>query len=137
DGKIVIAGAAPQGGTDSAYDFALARYNGDGSLDTLFNGTGKVTTPFGGQSYAYAMALQPDGSIVAVGEVHVPLNDGPALALARYLGDPEAPGLVVTTTADVADPYDFQTSLREAIAYANVHEGADAITFAPGLAGTI
>ena len=29
-------------------DFALARYNADGSLDTSFDGDGKVTTDFGG-----------------------------------------------------------------------------------------
>ena len=42
DGKIVVAGTA------SDYDdFALARYNADGSLDTTFSGDGKLTTDFG------------------------------------------------------------------------------------------
>src|SRR5206468_1942992 len=40
DGKIVAAGATGDG------NFALARYNTDGSLDASFDGDGKVTTSF-------------------------------------------------------------------------------------------
>src|SRR5262245_44683704 len=42
DGKIVAAGFASEPGTGR--DFALARYNSDGSLDTGFGSGGKVTT---------------------------------------------------------------------------------------------
>lgn len=67
-------------------------------------------------------------------------------------GTPEPRSLVVTTLSDVADPLDGETSLREAIAFANdptagggtgdadgVNGAVDTITFAPGLAagGTI
>ncbi len=53
-----------------------------------------------------------------------------------------SPSLIVTTTADedngTSDPgFGFGTSLREAINYANVHAGADIITFALGGAATI
>jgi hypothetical protein len=41
DGKIVVAGLA---GNGSNYDFALARYNADGILDTSFDGDGLVIT---------------------------------------------------------------------------------------------
>ncbi|MCB1491345.1 MAG: hypothetical protein KDJ77_06035, partial [Rhodobiaceae bacterium] len=44
----------------------------------------------------------------------------------------EAPSLVVTTDQDVVDATDGLTSLREAIAFANVNPGADTITFAHG-----
>ena len=65
DGKLVAAG---YGSTGYNEDFALARYNADGSLDTSFNGTGKVTTAIGpGADYAEALALQPDGKFVAAG----------------------------------------------------------------------
>jgi uncharacterized delta-60 repeat protein len=44
DGKIVVAGDSYNG---VYYDFGVVRYNPDGSLDTTFNGTGKVVTDFG------------------------------------------------------------------------------------------
>ncbi len=44
DGTIVAAGFTFNGGNT---DFALARYNGDGSLDTTFSADGKQTTAFG------------------------------------------------------------------------------------------
>ncbi len=65
DGKLVAAGACSTG---SNSDFCLARYNADGSLDTGFNGSGKVVTPIGSSDdYAYALAVQPDGRLVAAG----------------------------------------------------------------------
>ena len=45
DGKIVAVGH----GDSSGGDFALARYNPNGSLDTSFSGDGKQTTDFGAQ----------------------------------------------------------------------------------------
>jgi uncharacterized delta-60 repeat protein len=66
DGKIVAAGPTSSGGANS--DFALARYNADGALDTTFDGDGKVTTPVGtGSDEASALALQSDGKLVAAG----------------------------------------------------------------------
>ncbi len=46
---------------------------------------------------------------------------------------PETPSLVVTTTADVVNPFDDLTSLREAINYAEALGGNQTITFAPSL----
>ncbi len=66
DGKIVAAGRTSGGATSS--DFALARYNPTGTLDTSFSGNGKQTTGFGGYDAANAVALDADGKIVAVGE---------------------------------------------------------------------
>ncbi len=65
DGKIIVAGYA-YNGTD--YDFALVRYNADGSLDTSFDDDGIVITPIGpGNDYAYSVALQADGKILVAG----------------------------------------------------------------------
>jgi len=65
DGKIIVAGSAQVGGVDQ---FALVRYNSDGSLDTTLNGSGKVTTPVGtGTCKGEGVALQDDGKIVVVG----------------------------------------------------------------------
>ncbi len=78
DGKIVVAGSVS---TLSNPDFALARYLADGQLDAGFDGDGKLTTDFGGAESAHALALQPDGKIVAAGTT---FSD---FALARYLAD--------------------------------------------------
>ena len=65
NGKIVAAGIASGGATGD--DFALARYNANGSLDTSFSGDGRKRTNFGGSDSANGVALQGDGRIVAVG----------------------------------------------------------------------
>jgi len=81
DGRIVAAGVSNAGKT---YDFALARYTADRSLDPTFGGDGTVTTDFGGSyDWAYALALQPDGKIVVGGVSDRSGNKG--FALARYL----------------------------------------------------
>jgi uncharacterized delta-60 repeat protein len=66
DGKIIVAGSAQVAGVDQ---FALVRYNSDGSLDTTLKGSGKVTTAVGaGDSHGKGMALQGDGKIVVAGD---------------------------------------------------------------------
>lgn len=90
DGKILVAGDAD--GAAFGLSFALARYTTNGTLDTTFNGSGKVTTSMdSGNAYGQSMALQPDGRIVVAGYVtdytYYYIAD---LALARYDGaDPE------------------------------------------------
>lgn len=65
DGKIVVAGTSFNG---SDNDFALIRYNADGSLDPTFGGDGKVVTPIGtGDEHCQGVVVQPDGKIVAAG----------------------------------------------------------------------
>ncbi|MBI3300769.1 MAG: hypothetical protein HYZ72_01625 [Deltaproteobacteria bacterium] len=69
DGKIVVAGWTNVFGT---FDFALARYNADGSLDATFDGDGKKITSFGGDDRANAVAIQKsDGRIVVAGWTNV------------------------------------------------------------------
>lgn len=84
DGKIVVAGYSVSPG-QSYGDFAVVRLLPDGSLDTSFNGTGKVITSFGNASEARRVFLQLDGKIVAVGSAYVGNNQG--LALVRYNSD--------------------------------------------------
>lgn len=69
DGKIVLAGYSTENPMGIELDFALVRYNTDGSLDTSFDVDGKVTTALagGGNDVIYALAVQPDGRIVVTG----------------------------------------------------------------------
>ena len=82
DGKIVVAGQSNVGGDN---DFAVARYNTDGSLDTNFGTGGKVTTNFGDNDLGDAVAIQKDGKIVVAGQS----NAGGTIdfAVARYNAD--------------------------------------------------
>jgi uncharacterized delta-60 repeat protein len=64
DGKIVVVGTSDNPGT---YDFAVVRYNADGSLDASFGNGGIVFTQTGGSSAAYSVAIRADGKIVAAG----------------------------------------------------------------------
>ncbi|MFO1486771.1 MAG: choice-of-anchor D domain-containing protein [Verrucomicrobiaceae bacterium] len=84
DGKIVLAGESNISGGD---DFALARYNADGTLDTTFGTGGKVTTPFAGTlDWARSVAIQPDGKIVAAGSSGSGSGTDD-FAVARYLAN--------------------------------------------------
>ena len=84
EGRVVVAGHA--GGTGN--DFAVARYNVDGTLDETFGDGGKVTTEVVGQAdFAHTVALQPDGAIVVGGRA-APDGGGPfEFALVRYMPD--------------------------------------------------
>src|SRR5919106_611287 len=91
DGKIVVAGGAYPLFT-FAGDFKVARYNPNGSLDTSFGAGGIVTTIFPGDgSFAFALALQSDGKIIAAGTDFFDFNPGDMsdtdFALARYNSD--------------------------------------------------
>ncbi len=82
-GKTVAVGLADNGTNG---DFALARYNKDGSLDQSFGAGGTTTTDFGGDDQAVAVATMGD-KIVVVGFTTI---DGGATwewALARYNKD--------------------------------------------------
>jgi uncharacterized delta-60 repeat protein len=85
DGKIVVAGSSYYG---SSWDFALVRYNADGSLDNTFDSDGKVTTDMGGADDGYSLAIQSDGKIVVAG-VSSKTNFG----LARYIGSAMSMGI--------------------------------------------
>jgi len=79
DGKIVVAGTSNDGINS---EFAIARYNTNGSLDNTFGIDGKITTSFGSQAEAFCMAIQSDGKIVAAGYRY---NDSTwEFAVARY-----------------------------------------------------
>ena len=107
DGKIVVAGQSLNG---SNYDFAITRYNANGSLDTSFDNDGKVTTAIGtGNDIAYSVAIQTDGKIVVAGYTGTGVNSD--FAVIRYNTNGsldnsfDNDGIVTTaigTTSDIA-----------------------------------
>src|SRR5262249_43769685 len=96
DGKIVVVGQTLVGGVN---DFALARYNTNGTLDTSFGTSGKVSTDFAGANdVPFSVALQPDGNIVAAGGATI--NGRADFALARYVGGGgSVPSVTLSTTS--------------------------------------
>lgn len=107
DQKIVAAG--------SSSDFALARYDTDGTLDSSFGQSGKVTTPMGtGIDAALALAVQPDGKLVAAGygSTGSGAEVDTVLALARYDTDGRLDqtfgtgGKVTTDLGDRSEAFD-------------------------------
>jgi uncharacterized delta-60 repeat protein len=74
NGKIVLAGWVAVPTTPVNYDFGLARYNADGSLDQTFGSGGKVVTPIGNNldELARGIALAPDGKLVVAGDLYNP-----------------------------------------------------------------
>lgn len=80
DGKLLIGGSSVVNGV---LRFTLVRLNRDGSFDTTFNGTGRVTTQFSSEgALASCMAVQGDGKILLGG---IAGDEGIAMAVARYL----------------------------------------------------
>ena len=80
DGDLVIAGSY-EDSLSIDVDFAVARLNANGTLDTGFDSDGKTTTGFGDIEYAHAVAIQPDGKILVAGD------NGQNVCVARYLPD--------------------------------------------------
>lgn len=82
DGKIIVAGHTGQFGrpgrpAGNRFDHAVVRYNANGSVDTTF-GAGGVASALIGR--IFAMALQPDGGIIVVGDAPQPED----MMVARY-----------------------------------------------------
>ena len=110
DGSIVAVGSSPTGTFTGV--FAIARYKSDGSLDTTFNTTGKVTTAIGLiNDIANAVAIQSDGKIVVVGgSAYQPGNY--IFGLARYNTDGSLDtsfgtgGMVTTAIGNASFAYD-------------------------------
>ena len=89
DGEILAAGTTYN--ASGGFDFGLARYNPDGSLDDSFGTDGLVTTDFeGGTDLVTGMALQSDGQIVVAG----PSTD--ETVLARYSSGLNGQNIAVT-----------------------------------------
>ncbi|MBF0627100.1 MAG: DUF4347 domain-containing protein [Magnetococcales bacterium] len=81
DGKILVAGYTLNSRNNQ--DFAIVRYNTNGSLDTTFDSDGKLTTDLGGRNdYGTSIAVQTDGKILVAGYTYNGRNND--FAIVRY-----------------------------------------------------
>ena len=119
DGKMVAAGFTDTG---SQFEFALVRYNTDGSLDTTFNTTGIATTAISTKDEAFGLVIQSDGKIVAAGYSNNgnTTNNGPRtkFGIVRYNTD----GSLDTT---------FGTGGKVTTAFGTIDDGAFALAIQP------
>jgi uncharacterized delta-60 repeat protein/uncharacterized repeat protein (TIGR01451 family) len=150
DGKIIVAGysnighgAATSTTFNTFNDFAVCRLNADGTLDTSFNGTGKLTIDFaneGDDDRVTALGLQSDNKIIVAGSWDGGTSDFAILRLNTNgtLDTSFAPGSGITAGeqhvffgSNVATGSEFATSLvvqpdnRIVVAgYSNLDHGA-------------
>ena len=129
DGKIVVAGQA-QNGTNG--DFALARYNPNGTLDNTFDGDGKVLTDFGSgaDESAHDVGLQPDGKIVVAGEQSrtdsTTFEVSRDFALARY-----NPDGTLDSNADVDPTTSFNVVGKLVHDFSGANDAAEGLAIQP------
>lgn len=92
DNKIIISGTAQ---VDLYMDYALIRYNEDGSLDNSFSDDGILVSPVSPSvDQGYSMCLQDDGKILVAGEAFT--GEITDIAIARY-----------HTNGDIDSTFDF------------------------------
>jgi len=73
---VLVVGAA---GNDATENFGLLRFTESGKVDPFFgNGSGMVTTDFGGDDFAHTATITPDNQILVGGQT------GGNFAIARY-----------------------------------------------------
>lgn len=81
NGKILVAGSSEIGADKT---MALARYNGDGSLDTSFDSDGRVFLTIPNYVGTAALAIQANGRIVVAGSQLNPPPQGSDFVVARF-----------------------------------------------------
>jgi uncharacterized delta-60 repeat protein len=111
DGKIIVVGFTGAGSYSSFNNFALVRFNPDGSLDQSFGAGGKVKSASG---IATSAVLQADGKIVVGGTYNTGSSRG--FMLARYNSNGTLDGTfgnmgVVTTPIGTSDAFSFGIGL--------------------------
>jgi uncharacterized delta-60 repeat protein len=114
DGKIVVAGSGFFSG--SGYDFCVARFNPNGSLDNSFDSDGVVNTSISPNwDYANAVAIQTDGKIVVAGQSRNDTDGWDELSIVRY-----------NTDGSLDTSFDGDGILTTAIGTVGARNGSDA-----------
>lgn len=117
DGRIIAGGQSWQ---TSHYDFAMVRYNTDGSVDSGFGTSGVALTDLasGTDDFGTALLLQPDNKILFTGYTNDGLGEPSDFAVVRYTtaGAPDlsfGAGLNGRTIIDFgADEFSYTIALQ-------------------------
>lgn len=107
DGKILLTGTS---GFWYDYDFAIARFNSNGSLDSTFGAVGKVITSIGSYiDISYSLVIQNDGKIVVSGQSWNNIDETYSFAVLRFNNNGSLDnsfgtnGIVITDFANFED----------------------------------
>jgi uncharacterized delta-60 repeat protein len=107
-GKFALVGTTLATPSANA-NFAVARYNANGTLDASFSGDGKQTVDFGGaDDRAAAAALLSDGKLLLVGSTFADAPTGTDYAIARLT---QSGALDTSFSGDGKVVSDFGTSI--------------------------
>ncbi len=90
NGKILVSGSKSSSNNLNYFDFATARYNSDGSIDTTFGTNGIVITDINGNgNEANGIDVQSDGKIIVAGNTYINgiVSMDVFTTLVRYLPD--------------------------------------------------
>ncbi len=114
DGKILLAGI-------SNGNFALSRYNVDGSPDIFFDGDGIQTTDFGTNDFATSIVVQKDGKILtggtmlvrynADGSIDLSFNENGRIASVSNSIALQSDGKIVTVSSFYVNRYNTDSSI--------------------------
>ncbi|MBV9211216.1 MAG: VCBS repeat-containing protein, partial [Acidobacteria bacterium] len=113
DGKIIAVGRSYFINNEQYFDFSLARYNTDGSLDTSFGTGGKATANFNYGDEGFCGALLPNGKIL-VGGLSRNVGTLDDVAVVRFNSDGSLDtsfGTSGRTTVEFFSSYDIATDL--------------------------
>lgn len=136
DGKIVVAGfTETESGSGGPCDFALARFNANGTLDTTFDLDGKIVASVGSRiERAEAVRVLPNGKILIVGKAGSTTVVGKE-TLMRFMGDINTADFDGDTKTDVSvwrPATGVWYLLQSASGYNAVNWGLDSDKLVPG-----
>lgn len=99
NGKINVGGSSNAG--SGGLDYALTRFNANGSLDTTFttDGTDRVLTDLGGSDNCAGIGRDSDGKLVLAGYAFDSTTSTSVFAISRYNGSYTPPALKVKSNS--------------------------------------
>ena len=116
NGKLVVVGSATDSSGVYSHGLIVERYNANGTLDTSFGSRGVVEV-LNGSSFGngYALAIQPDGRIIATGSAQTTFGNGtaPRVAVVRLSANGRLDPSFGSGGMDVIDlgPYSLANSV--------------------------
>jgi uncharacterized delta-60 repeat protein len=118
DDKIILGGNDSYDGGDTLIqDFFTERLLPDGSVDNSYGTNGQVTTDMGAYDQIVSMLLQPDGKVVASGEILIPTDPYYTyeVGIARYNGDESKKQIIVQKIRHYIQTHNAQATTLSAV----------------------